>query len=71
LVSSPGKGSTFTLYLPQSYVPQKVARRPAAAPTENGSARLAPEPPPAVTPAPARPPLVPAPLPLPNGSDSA
>ena len=30
LVSSPGRGSTFSLFLPQSFVPQKTARRPAA-----------------------------------------
>ncbi len=39
LVSSPGKGSTFTLFLPQSYVPQKTQRRPAASPGENGASK--------------------------------
>src|SRR5947209_4754109 len=42
LVSTPGKGSTFTLFLPQSHVPQKTARRAATAISENGSGRLAP-----------------------------
>ena len=37
LVSSPGKGSTFTLYLPQAYVPQKSTRRPASPGPENGA----------------------------------
>ncbi len=39
LVSSPGKGSTFTLFLPQTFVPQKTQRRPAASPGENGASR--------------------------------
>src|SRR6185437_7610764 len=40
LVSSPGKGSTFTLYMPQAYVPPKPIRRPSPAGSENGSARI-------------------------------
>ncbi len=39
LVSTPGKGSTFTLFLPQAYVPPKPTRRPAPSGSENGSAR--------------------------------
>jgi signal transduction histidine kinase/CheY-like chemotaxis protein/HAMP domain-containing protein len=45
LVSAPGKGSTFTLYLPQTYTPQKPARKPAPppdGPQVNGSAGAAP-----------------------------
>jgi len=42
LVSWPGKGSTFTLYLPQTYAPQKLTRRPVAVAPENGLARPAP-----------------------------
>jgi HAMP domain-containing protein/signal transduction histidine kinase/DNA-binding response OmpR family regulator len=34
LQSIPGKGSTFTLYLPQSYTPQKSPRKPFPTPTE-------------------------------------
>ncbi len=50
LLSSPGKGSVFSLYIPQNYVPQKITRRPSAAVTENGSGRmpLPPEPPPTI-----------------------
>jgi HAMP domain-containing protein/signal transduction histidine kinase/CheY-like chemotaxis protein len=48
LTSSPGKGSTFTLFLPQSYTPQKAPRRAATA-SENGPGRTAPVPPAAPT----------------------
>ncbi len=34
LVSHPGKGSTFTLYLPQTYTPPRPARKPAALPID-------------------------------------
>jgi signal transduction histidine kinase/DNA-binding response OmpR family regulator/HAMP domain-containing protein len=44
LLSSPGQGSTFSLYIPQNYVPQKPARRPPATIVENGPAKIAPEP---------------------------
>src|SRR5262249_48977145 len=43
LVSSRGKGSTFTLYMPQAYVPPKPIRRPSPAGSENGSARTSPD----------------------------
>ena len=37
----PARGSTFTLYLPQTYVPQKTARRPRRRPRERiGTARV-------------------------------
>jgi HAMP domain-containing protein/signal transduction histidine kinase/CheY-like chemotaxis protein len=48
LTSSPGKGSTFTLFIPQSYAPQKAPRRTAVA-SENGASRAVPAPPAAPT----------------------
>jgi signal transduction histidine kinase/CheY-like chemotaxis protein len=44
LTSSPGKGSTFTLFIPQSYAPQKTPRRTAAL-SENGASRMVAAPP--------------------------
>ena len=39
LASAPGVGSTFTLYLPQSYVPQKVVRRHSVTRAQAGRGR--------------------------------
>ncbi|MDB5351480.1 MAG: diguanylate cyclase [Planctomycetota bacterium] len=39
LSSTPGRGSSFTLYLPQSYVHQKASRRAGAITGDNGMAR--------------------------------
>jgi signal transduction histidine kinase/CheY-like chemotaxis protein/HAMP domain-containing protein len=49
LISSPGRGSTFSLYLPQNYTAQKVSRRAVPAVTENGASRPTPPPPSAPT----------------------
>ncbi|HEY2882208.1 MAG TPA: response regulator, partial [Pirellulales bacterium] len=38
LISQPSIGSTFTLYLPQTFVPQKIVRRAATAKAKNASA---------------------------------
>jgi signal transduction histidine kinase/DNA-binding response OmpR family regulator/HAMP domain-containing protein len=45
LISSPGKGSTFTLYLPQVYAHSKVSRRPAPIAPEHSAARPVTAPP--------------------------
>ncbi len=42
LTSLPGKGSTFTLYIPQNYSSPKTPRKVATAPPENGAVKVAP-----------------------------
>jgi HAMP domain-containing protein/signal transduction histidine kinase/CheY-like chemotaxis protein len=47
LVSTPGKGSTFTLYLPQAYTPPRAVRKPVPLLAEQPAARTPPPPIPA------------------------
>ncbi len=42
LVSSPNRGSTFTLFLPQTYMPPRIARKAAAVPAAAAAAAAAP-----------------------------
>ncbi|MGH6648894.1 HAMP domain-containing protein [Aquabacterium sp.] len=65
LVSAPGKGSTFTLYLPQNYNPARMARPPRLAAGDMSPAAITP-----MSPLDARPVPRPAAQPAPSAKDA-